>query len=59
MLWLGTGKRAGLMENAASMEIPGKRGFPQMLGKIPQKPAGFSHIFHMPLFEYFSLSVFV
>jgi hypothetical protein len=32
--------------------------FHELLGKIPQKAAGFSHISHRPLFEYFYLSVF-
>jgi hypothetical protein len=36
------------MENAVSMEIRKKRGFPQRLGKVSQKAARLFHIFHRP-----------
>jgi hypothetical protein len=38
----------GLMENAAVVGIHIKRGFPQLLGKVPQIAAGLFHISHRP-----------
>jgi hypothetical protein len=41
------------VENAVSMEIRKKRGFPQILAKVSQKAARLSHISHRPYWSFF------
>jgi hypothetical protein len=41
------------MENAVSMEIRKKRGFPQRRAKVSQEAARLLHIFHRPYWSFF------